>query len=163
MFAMAGASYTHNRIITRILVELETRLRGGSCAAVANDQRVRIDPTGLYTYPDVVVVCGEPHFTDSRQDTLSNPAVIIEVLSPSTELYDRNEKFRHYETLESLKDYVLFAQDCVQIDHYARQGQHQRLLTRLTDPKDSLKISSIPVEIPVAVLYGDVDAPTADA
>jgi Uma2 family endonuclease len=157
MFAMAGASFAHNVVVRNTVVALQNRLRGGSCQAVASDQRVQIAATHLYTYPDVVVICGPPEFTDDRLDTLTNPTVIVEVLSPSTELYDRNEKFRHYETLASLTDYILVAQTCVQVDHFARQREHQWLLSRFQAMQDIVLLPSLDVELPVASLYENVD------
>ena len=116
MFAMAGSSFNHNVIVGNILGELRQQLKGRPCRVCPNDQRVHIPATGLYTYPDVVVVCGEPQFQDGEIDTLLNPILIVEVLSPNTEADDRGEKFEHYQTIESLAEYVLVAQDRPRID-----------------------------------------------
>ena len=105
---MAGAKFDHNRINENLSYELTKALKGGPCQSLSRDMRVRVSATGLYTYPDVVVVCGE--FSDENRDTLVNPTVIIEVLSPSTERYDRGTKFRQYQKLTSLKEIVLVAQ-----------------------------------------------------
>src|SRR4051794_27902251 len=92
MFAMAGASFAHVRMVSRILVQLAHQMLGGPCEALSNDLRLHVPATGLYTYPDLVVVCGEPRLIDTHLDTLLNPTVIVEVLSPSTEAYDRGRK-----------------------------------------------------------------------
>src|SRR5208283_3813720 len=96
MFAMSGARFAHIGIVANAVASLHQQLRGGPCRPLSNDMRVRVTPTGLYTYPDVVIVCGEPQFLDSTFDTLLNPSVIIEVLSESTEVYDRTRKFEQY-------------------------------------------------------------------
>ncbi len=120
IFAMSGASREHILISVNLVRELSSQLRGRPCEVYNGDMRVKVNPTGLYTYPDVTVVCGEPHFDDKHTDTLVNPTLIIEVLSPSTEAYDRGEKFAHYRKLPSLTDYVLVAQDQVRVEHYVR-------------------------------------------
>ncbi len=103
VYAMAGASRVHNLIALNTASELRAQLRGRPCEAYVNDMRVKVERTGMYTYPDVIALCEEPRFEDENVDTLLNPTVIIEVLSPSTERYDRGEKFAHYRRLESLE------------------------------------------------------------
>lgn len=111
MFAMSGASFKHNQVVANLIAETAARLKGGPCQIVPSDLRLSVSPTGLYTYPDAMVVCGEPEFIDDHFDTLINPTVIFEVLSDSTESYDRGAKFRHYRSLDSLQAYVLISQD----------------------------------------------------
>ncbi len=111
VFAMAGASRKHNTIVTNLAYLLVGQLKGRSCEVYNSDMRVKVSATGLYTYPDLVVVCGKPRFDDDQEDTLLNPTVIIEVLSKSTEAYDRSEKFAQYRALELMADYLLIAQD----------------------------------------------------
>jgi Uncharacterized protein conserved in cyanobacteria len=123
MVAMSGASVAHNIVSGNLFALLWTRLRGGSCRPFMNDLKVRIHQTTRYTYPDVVVVCGDPIFRDDQRDTLVNPTLIIEVLSESTEAYDRGEKFEHYQRIESLREYVLVAQDRPVVERYVRQGE----------------------------------------
>ena len=123
LFAMAGASETHNLIVTNVVSELRTQLKGRPCKVYSNDMRVRIAPKKAYTYPDVVVVCGAPQFEDDRRDTLLNPTVIVEVLSPSTEAHDRGLKFESYRTVPSLQEYVLISQTKALIERYIRQEQ----------------------------------------
>src|SRR4051794_37409677 len=118
---MSGASRAHNIITAHLVRLLDTQFDGRPCQVYGSDMRVRVSATGLYTYPDVTASCGAQQFVGAHQVTLLNPTVIIEVLSPSTELYDRTEKFDHYRRLESLADYVLVAQDRVRVDHYSFQ------------------------------------------
>ena len=106
MFAMAGASEQHIAIVSNLTYLLVGQLKGRPCMTYSTDMKVKIAPTGLYTYPDVIVVCGELQFGDERRELLTNPTIIIEVLSKSTEAYDRGEKFDHYRTLASLSDYL---------------------------------------------------------
>ena len=121
MFAMSGASREHNTLKENLVGEFFVRLKGGPCRTWSSDQRVRVDRTGLYTYPDIVVLCGSGEYDPADRDTLLNPDAIIEVLSPSTEKYDRGAKFRLYQQIPSLTEYVLAAQDEPLIEHFARQ------------------------------------------
>jgi Uma2 family endonuclease len=111
MYAMMGAKEPHNLITGNLLAALHPQLRQKPCCIYPNDMRVKIRKTGLHTYPDIVIVCGQPQFTDGTRDALVNPIVLIEVLSASTERYDRGMKFQHYRTVETLQDYLLVAQD----------------------------------------------------
>ena len=120
IFALAGASEAHNTITLNFAAALHAQLRGRPCRVFANDLRVRVQASGLYTYPDVLALCGERRFEDAHRDTLLNPTLIGEVLSPSTEAYDRGKQFGHYRRLESLIDYLLIAQDEVRVEHYTR-------------------------------------------
>lgn len=120
MFAMAGAKRNHNLIALNIGAELRSQLRDGPCEAYVGDMRVKVAKTGLYTYPDIVVVCGEPKFLDDEEDTLLNPTVLVEVLSDSTANYVRTLKSRFYRTLPSLKQYVIVDQDTPLIEVYTR-------------------------------------------
>lgn len=156
VFAMAGASRQHNLIAGNIFAEIRDQTRGRPCETYINDMRVRVRATGLYTYPDVVALCGEPSFEDAHQDTLLNPVVIIEVLSESTEAYDRGEKFAHYRRLESLSDYVLIAQDKVRVEHYARQGQ-QWILSEASDLSGAISLASIGCEIALRNIYERIE------
>jgi Uma2 family endonuclease len=110
IFAMGGASYAHGQLISNVISLLGAHFKGGPCQALPSDLRVKVDRTGLYTYPDIVVVCGDPVFEDDVFDTLLNPKVIFEVLSDSTEAYDRGDKFAQYRTIKSLEQYVLVSQ-----------------------------------------------------
>ncbi|MBI5504503.1 MAG: Uma2 family endonuclease [Deltaproteobacteria bacterium] len=157
MFAMGGASERHNLVVMNAAGELRTQLKGRPCRTYANDMRVKVAPTGLYTYPDIVVVCGGPRFDDEQRDTLVNPSVLIEVVSPSTEAYDRGEKFAHYRRLESLAEYVLIAQDAVHVEHYLRQSDNQWLLSETDRLDGMLRLPSIECELALAEIYDKVD------
>ena len=161
IYAMAGASREHNLITGNIFGELRSQLRERPCEAYVNDMRLKISPTGLYTYPDVAVVCGEPRFEDIDLDTLLNPIVLVEVLSPSTEAYDRGEKFAHYRRLESLQEYILAAQDCVRVEHYLRQGE-QWLLTELSNLDDVLHLVSTSCDLFLHEIYTGVEFPASE-
>jgi Uma2 family endonuclease len=161
IYAMTGASREHNLIAGNVFGELRTRLRGRACEVYMGDMRVRVSPTGLYTYPDVVALCGEPRFEDSHVDTLLNPTVIVEVLSPSTEAYDRGEKFAHYRRLETLSEYVLVAQDKMRVEHYRRDGEHW-VLTEISDPEGVLSLLAVGCEIPLREIYERVEFDGSD-
>lgn len=152
IFAMAGASERHVSIVANLMYMLVGQLKGRPCKAYANDLRLQVSPTGLYTYPDILVVCGTPHFADEQQDTLLNPTVLMEVLSESTETYDRGKKFDHYRALPSVSDYLLIAQDQHKIEHFVRQEAHRWLYAAHTSLNDVIEITSIAC----ALLLGDV-------
>jgi Uma2 family endonuclease len=153
IFAMSGASFEHNRISVNTVIALGTQLRNRDCDVFTGDMRVKVSPTGLYTYPDVTVVCGEPKFEDAEVDTLLNPKVLVEVLSPSTADYDRGGKFTHYRRLPSLQEYVLISQDRPLVEHYVRQGQDEWLLTEQSSLQDTLLLPSIQCQLPLSEIY----------
>ncbi len=156
IFAMAGASRRHNLICLNVGAELRAQLRERPCEVYVNDMRVRIVATGLYTYPDGVVVCGEPTFEDAEVDTLLNPTLLVEVLSKSTADYDRGGKFEHYRTIESLREYVSVAQDKAQVVHYVRQDDNSWLLTEISGLEGRVKLPSIDAELIMAEVYAKV-------
>lgn len=119
--AMSRASFGHNFITLDTATHLSMQLIGSECQVAVSDMRVKIVQTESYFYPDVVVICGEPRAEDDTFDTLLNPTLIIEVLSPSTETYDRGEKFEHYQKIGSLKEYILISQNKIHVEHYRRQ------------------------------------------
>ncbi len=161
MFAMAGASLAHNQIAANVLRHLGNRLDDKPCEALGSDMRIKVAPTGLYTYPDVVVLCEEPRFDDDVQDTVLNPVIIFEIISKSTEAYDRGDKFGHYLRLDSLTDYVLVRQDRPRIEHYARKGD-QWILTVIEGIEAILDLGSINVSIPLKDMYHRIDFSKAD-
>ena len=122
MFAMVGGTPTHSLIAANFIREAGNALRGRPCKVFTSDLRVRVDATGLYTYPDATIVCGELQFADDQRDTLTNPTVIVEVLSESTEKYDRGRKANHYRQIESLQELVLISQDRPHIERFTRQS-----------------------------------------
>lgn len=159
IFAMTGASEPHNLVVINTIRELSTQLKKRPCKVYANDMRVKVDPTGLYTYPDVVVTCGKAQFDDTHLDTLLNPILIVEVLSDSTEAYDRGRKFEHYRKLESLAEYVLIAQNRPHIESYRRQADQQWLLTECSEPDGTLRLPSIDCALALAEIYDKVEFP----
>lgn len=160
--AMTGASRNHNRIVLNIGAHLHAQMRGRPCEAYISEMRVRVRRTGLYAYPDVVALCGEPEAEDERTDTLLNPSVIVEVLSPSTQSFDRGDKFAHYRRLESLEQYVLVAQDRVRVESYLRRGE-EWVLSETTDPAAELAMPSVGCAIVLRDLYERVELAEGDA
>jgi len=158
MFAMAGGSEAHNILVDNLVVAFRLKLRGGSCRSYSRDMRVQVSATGFYTYPDLVVVCGERKFLDEKRDTLLNPNLIVEVLSPTTEAYDRGRKFSHYRALESLQEYVLVSQDRIQVECFKRQSAGQWLLTAASSLEDAVCLDSVGCTIPLTDIYEDVAA-----
>jgi Uma2 family endonuclease len=155
IFAMEGASEAENLIVGNVLARLHPLLRGRACRVYPSDLRVKISPTGLYAYPDVVVVCGQPQF-EQPGETLLNPTLLVEVLSESSEAYDRGKKSEQYRTLPSLTDYLLIAQDRVLVEHYSRQPEDRWLLHAANRLDDSVTISSLGCELPLSEVYFNV-------
>lgn len=160
IFAMTGASREHNLISVNLAGELRRQLKGRPCEAYVNDLRVKVSASGDYCYPDVIVVCGSPQFEDDQFDTLLNPTVLIEVLSPSTEAYDRGDKFLAYRRLDSLREYLLVSQDKAHIDHYVREGEHW-VLYDAHGLEASLHLESIDCVLELREVYDRV-LPRAD-
>lgn len=148
--AMAGASRRHNYAKENLIVELGMRLKGGPCRTLSSDQRVRVSPTGLYAYPDIVVLCGEPEYDG---ETLLNPQVVIEVLSDSTAQNDRTTKFRHYQRLASIREYVLVSQDEPVIERFVRQADGDWKLTTFAGVNETFALDSVSVAIPMADVF----------
>ena len=159
MVAMSGGSREHNLIVANIVRELTLRLKGRPCEVYPSNMRVKVSATGLYTYPDVVVVCGEPQFEDANVDTLLNATVAIEVLSDSTESYDRGVKFAHYRKIESLVEYVLVDQHAYRIEQYVRQPEGPWLRTDVTGLIGKLVLPSIQCSIQTSEVYERVSLP----
>ena len=154
---MAGGSERHNLIVGNVFAGFHAQLRKRPCKVYASDMRVRVSQAGLYAYPDVVVICGEARFDDDQRDTLLNPSVIVEVLSDSTEGYDRGKKFEHYRKLESLAEYVLIAQDKHHVEHYVRQPDHRWLLSEYDNLQDAVEFPSIHTHLSLSEIYDKVD------
>ncbi|MDE0553544.1 MAG: Uma2 family endonuclease [Candidatus Poribacteria bacterium] len=154
--AMSGASFAHTFITANIVTYLNIQLMDGECRAVASDMRVKAQQTESYFYPDVVVVCGEPRAEDDTFDILLNPTVVLEVLSRSTEAYDRGEKFEHYQQIGSLKDYILISQDEVRVEHYCRQ-ESGWMRTEFRELVDVLSLLSIGCELGLQDIYRRVE------
>ena len=152
MFAMTGASREHNLIGVNITSSIHTQLADSACEVYSHDMRVRT-PDDLLTYPDVVAVCGEPHFGDGEFDTLLNPTLIVEVLSKSTEVYDRLTKLEHYRTIPSLAEILLVAQDRPRVEHWVRQGDGRWVVEDSQDLAAVIELPSINCRLPLAAVY----------
>jgi Uma2 family endonuclease len=157
VYAMAGASERHNLVAMNTGASLHAQLRRRSCNVYPSDMRVKTRAMGLYTYPDLSVVCGTPQFEDERRDTLLNPTLIVEVLSPTTENYDRGRKFQHYRTMPSLVEYVIIAQDVMHVEHYARQPDGRWLLTEADGAAGAIQLAAIGCELALADVYEKVE------
>ena len=154
--AMSGASFAHNFITVNIATSLNVQLMEGECRVATSDMRVKVTQINSYFYPDVVVVCGEPRAEDDTFDTLLNPTLIVEVLSPSTEGYDKGEKFEHYQQIASLKDYILISQDEIRVEHYRRQ-ESEWLRSEFRELEDVLSLLSINCELRLQDVYRRVE------
>lgn len=175
IYAMAGESFEHGTICTNLTITIGLQLRGNPCQVFSKDMKVRSGPKpktrydrkGLYSYPDLVVVCGEPQFHDEYRDVLTNPTVIIEVLSPSTEAFDRGEKWSRYQTwLPSLTQYVLVSQSKPQLEHFLRQPDGQWLYSSVKEIEGVLRLASIECTLRLEEVYDrivfPVEAPEQD-
>lgn len=165
MFAMAGASKTHNRIVRNLLVAIENQLRKNlrRCEAFSQDMRVEVDAERHYSFPDIVAVCGKFEFLDDQEDTLLNPTMLAEVLSDSTEGYDRGLKFENYWSVPSLQEYVVVSQHRPLVQRFLRQADNKWLLTNFESLSDVALFTSIDVAVPLAEIYLDVEFPPEKA
>ena len=156
IYAMTGGTARHNLIVANLIALLHGQLRGTTCRVFPSDLRLKIELTGLYTYPDVSVICGPISFGDNRQDTVTNPVVLIEVLSPSTENYDRGRKFEHYRTIDTLQEYVVVAQDRVHIEHYVRQDNNRWVLVDFSTIDQIVHVGAINCTLSVELVYENI-------
>jgi Uma2 family endonuclease len=166
MFAMSGGSLWHNLIKDNFARAVANRLSGGTCRVVTSDQRLKVDATGLYTYPDVLVFCGPPVMEDGVHHTLTNASLVAEVLSNSTEKYDRGLKFSHYRRLDTLQEYLLIAQDRFSVEVFQRQdagsssaGSDAWLLSAAAEREAEVRLSSLGITVPLAEIYAGVEFP----
>lgn len=155
IFAMVGASENHILIAGSTHSSLYLQLRGRDCRVYQTDMKVRINRQ-IYTYPDLVAVCGERKFEDEARTILLNPTVIFEILSPSTEQYDRKDKFHHYRSLPSVREYVMITQNMPHLDHYVRQPDNKWLLTDVDGLDASLELVSINCVLKLSDVYEQV-------
>ena len=153
VFAMAGASREHNLVCGNLITILNNQLRDSDCQVYPSDMRVKVSPTRLYTYPDLSLACGDPQFEDDHGDTLVNPRVLVEVLSESTEGYDRGAKFEQYRQLDSLQDYLLIVQDRPHVECFSRQASGNWLLAESSSLSETIRIGSIACDLPLADVY----------
>ena len=158
LFQMAGESLPHSRICVNLTVEVGSQLRGKSCEALSSNMKVRTSTASLFSYPDLTIVCGAPVFHDKKKDVCVNPRAIFEVLSPSTERYDRGVKFQRYRLgNETLTDYILIAQETVSVEHYHRTEDGAWIYEVYTDKGDVLRLPDIELEIVLERLYDRVE------
>jgi Uma2 family endonuclease len=156
-FAMAGGSQRRNLIVANLVRLLGNQLAERDCNVYPSDMRLKIEALGKYTYPDVSVACGENRFEDEQRDVLLNPVILFEVLSESTEAYDRGRKFEHYQRIESLAQYVLVAQDSCRVESFVRRERNEWTYTELHSPEAVLRLEPIACELPLAGVYLKVD------
>ena len=156
MFAMAGASLRHTVIVTNLAGELRDQLRAGPCIVSSADLRVATDRRRHYTYPDIVVVCDPPQFVDEQRDTVTNPTLIAEVLSESTEKYDRGAKFERYRSVLTLSEYLLVSQDRVHVELYTRQPHGEWVLREWNDAAVEIELVSLRCRLKIAEAYAKV-------
>jgi Uma2 family endonuclease len=169
IYAMAGESPEHGTICTNLTIDIGLQLRGTPCQVFAKDMKVRSGPMprrrysqkGMYSYPDLLIVCGALQFLDEHRDVLINPKVIIEVLSPTTEAFDCNEKFRRYRTFNpSLTDYLVVAQDRPSIQHFElRESGEWVIAASATELSDRVDIASVNCALQLAEVYDRVTFP----
>ena len=161
IYAMAGVEPWHIEIVDNLTFALKTQFGDRPCKSYATDMRVRSKAGELYTYPDVSALCGAPEYDFSkRPSTLLNPQVIFEVLSPSTEAFDRGDKFARYRKLESLTDYVLVASEFMRVEHFVRQGDGTWTLTEYDQPGDRVPLRPLDCALSLADLYRRVAFPS---
>lgn len=156
IFAMAGASFSHNQIVGNTLAEVHQHLKGKSCQVFPSDLKVQVEANSLFTYPDIAILCDKPSFIENRTDAITNPTIIIEVLSPSTMDYDRAGKFILYRALPSLKEYILISSTEHRFEKFVRQGENW-LLSEVRSAEETVNIETIGFQITLSELYRNVD------
>ncbi|HLX42939.1 MAG TPA: Uma2 family endonuclease [Bryobacteraceae bacterium] len=156
IYAMSGGSWTHAVVIGNFVRSLGNALDKRPCFVTSSDMRMCVSPDGLYTYPDIMVICGEPKFLDGRTDTVVNPALVVEVLSPSTEAYDRGFKAAQYRTVGSLKEYALVSQAEARVEVFRRKSAHEWLMSEFVGVEAICRFDSVECEAPLADIYDKV-------
>ena len=159
IYAMAGGSPAHAEIMANVAGSFVPRLRGHRCRGASADQRIKIEAANIWTYPDFIVKCPPERYAENDRNSLVNPALVVEVLSPSTEKYDRDEKFALYAQIPELQDYLLVAQNRVLVEHFQRGENESWILRRLAKRDDVLKLTNLEIEIPVGEFYDGLDVP----
>ncbi|CAK0779526.1 Uma2 domain-containing protein [Gammaproteobacteria bacterium] len=153
IYAMAGSSREHNQIASNIVIELGGKLRNSPCSIYFSDMKVKIAAIKKYTYPDIIISCDQQLFEDNDNDILLNPIVIIEILSDSTEAYDRGLKFFHYRLIDSFKEYILVSQKFCQVEHFLRQENNQWIYSAFHTMTDNLMIHSFNCILSLQEIY----------
>jgi Uma2 family endonuclease len=157
VFAMTGATEAHNLIVANVVRELGSALKGRPCRVYPSDLKVRIEAENIGTYPDAMVICGDRTFYDDRRDVVTNPTLIVEVLSESSEAYDRGNKFRYYRALPSLQTYLLLSQQRVQAELFLRQPDGSWNLSAFAHPTDRIPLAAIGAEFVLGEAYDKVE------
>jgi Uma2 family endonuclease len=157
---MAGGSYNHTTICGNVFASAKSALRGRSCKARSGEQRVKIETSGLITYPDAVIFCPPARFEGTNDHTLLTPKVIFEVLSDSTERYDRGDKFRAYGQVETLTDYVLIDQNRITVEHFRRTSEGW-LLNSYVRRSDFVTLADLEIQLPLDDIYEELELPEA--
>lgn len=157
VFAMAGGSPSHSLIGANVVRATGNQLDGKTCRVFNSDLRIKVQASGLYTYPDASIVCGELQFDDEQQDTVTNPTVIVEVLSDSTEKYDRGRKSAHYRTIDSVQVILLIAQDARHVECYTRQAEDAWLLREYLSLEDAVNLDGIGISLSMSEIYRGVE------
>jgi Uma2 family endonuclease len=159
IYAMAGGSPNHSAIAANAITEFTIPLRGGRCRVFTSDLKVRSSAYGIFAYPDISIVCGELQFHDSHRDVITNPTVIVEVLSPSTAGFDRGRKRMEYQRIPSLKDYILIEQDDPVVEHFERKSANSWLVTVIEGLDKEFYIASLDCTLKLSLIYSGVDFP----
>jgi Uma2 family endonuclease len=156
MYAMSGGTFQHALVIANVIASLGNVSRGKNCVVVGSDLRLRVAINGLYTYPDAVVICGQARFADDQKDTLLNPALIVEVLSKSTEAHDRGFKFAQYRSLEPLREYMLVSQTEPRVELYRRQSASEWVLSETVGLEGACRLATIEGALSMSDIYANV-------
>ncbi|OQX20212.1 MAG: hypothetical protein BWK80_36005 [Desulfobacteraceae bacterium IS3] len=157
IFAMAGASREHNQISGNVVRVLGNQLLEKPCSVFSSDMKVKIEAVGKYCYPDVVLLCEKEKFEDEHKDVLLNPLAIIEILSDSTEAYDRGDKFIHYQLSDSLEEYILISQYVCMVEKFARRDDETWIYSKYRTMGDVVKIEAVKCELPLSEIYRKVN------
>jgi Uma2 family endonuclease len=157
VYAMTGAKENHNLIVTNLIITIGTQFKQRPCRVFASDMKVRIDLADACTYPDVAALCGERQYHDERRDVITNPALIVEVLSESTEAYDRGDKFALYRRLPSLQEYLLVSQERIAAELYTLQADGRWLLSTFDRADQEIALESVDCTVPMAEIYDKVE------
>jgi len=157
LFGMAGASIDHDRIVGNVYARMNLAFSGNKCEAFTSNMRLWIKSKNFYTYPDTMVMCGKPEFYQNRNDTITNPLLIVEVLSKSTQSYDRGEKFSFYQSIPTLREYILFDQHKIHVEQFSLGADGKWALTEYNDAGDILRCTSVDFQIPLRDIYDRVE------
>jgi Uma2 family endonuclease len=157
MFAMAGGSFRQSLIKANLVAELRADLKGRHCFVCDSDLRIKVVASGLYTYPDASVICEPIEFEDDKRDVVLNPVLVVEVLSPSTEAYDRGKKFEHYRRIPSLREYVLVSQEAPHVEHFLRNEDRTWTLTEVSGLEAKLSLPTLGIEMSLLEIFDKVD------